>query len=117
MGGKVLFSACGPNRGGNDFPGRHMKIGDQALRPMPNICILGALDQTWRHRQGGGSALQRLAPRLLIRAHDGCALLRSCLGLLVHLTHRGHLVGKRCGIIWCRVEPVLDPMGLQIGLI
>ncbi|OLE68065.1 MAG: hypothetical protein AUI36_05775 [Cyanobacteria bacterium 13_1_40CM_2_61_4] len=84
---------------------------------MPNVFILGALDHAWLHGQGGRGALQGLDPRLLICADDVAPLLGEGWRLLIDLTYRRHLVGKHLGISGLRVEPVLDPMRLQIGLI
>ncbi len=117
MRGKIFFGSCRPNGGRHDFPCRHVEMGDQALRPMTNVFLLGALDQATLHGQRGRGALQGLDPRLLICADDVAPLLSEGLCLLVHLTHCRHFVGKHLGIIGLRVEPVFDPMRLHIGLI
>ena len=57
---KVFFRSAGPDGRRHDFPRHHVEVGDQALRPMAEIGILGALDEAWLHGQGGGSTLQRL---------------------------------------------------------
>src|SRR5215471_9426519 len=67
---KVFFGSAWPDGGRHDFSRRHVEVGDQARRPMAQVCILGALDQTWLHRQGGGGTLQRLDPGLLICTDD-----------------------------------------------
>jgi hypothetical protein len=113
----IFFSSCRTNGGRHDFSRRHVEIRDQALRPMPNVCILGALDHAWLHGQGGRGALQGLEPRLLICADDVAPLLGEGWRLRVDLTYRRHLVGKHLGSSGLRVEPVLDPMRLHIGLI
>ena len=95
----------------------HGEIGDQALRSMPDVFILGALDHAWLQRQGRSSTLQGLDARLLIGAHDMPPLLGEGWRLLIDLTHCRHLVDKRLGIIGLRVEPVLHSMGFQSGLI
>ena len=59
---KVFFCSAGPDGGRHDFPSRHVEVGDQALRPVADVFILRALDQTWLHRQGGSGPLQRLDP-------------------------------------------------------
>src|SRR2546422_47229 len=48
---------------------------------------------------------------------DVAPLLGEGWRLLVDLTYRRHLVGTHLGISGLRVEPVLDPMRLHIGLI
>ena len=57
---KVFFCSAWSDGRRHDFSGRHVEVGDQALRPMAEIGILGALDEAWLHGQGGGSTLQRL---------------------------------------------------------
>ena len=114
---KVFFRSARPSGGCHDFPRRPVAVGDQALRPVAEICILGALDQTWLHWQGGGGPLQRLDPRLLIRTDDMPPLPGDFWCVLVRLTHRHHLVGKRHGVIRLGIEPVLHPMRRSIGLI
>jgi hypothetical protein len=37
--------------------------------------------------------------------------------MLIHCTHGSHLGGKSDGVIRRGVEPILDPMGLQLPLI
>ena len=115
--GKIFFGSCRPHGGRHDFPCRHVEIGDQALRPMTKVCILGALDQATLQGQRGRGALQGLDPRLLIGADDVAPWLSEGLCLLGHLTHCRHVVGTHLGSIGLRVEPVFDPMRLHIGLI
>ena len=98
--------------GATTLPRCYIEVGDQTLRPMAEIFILGTLDQAWPQGQGGGSTLQRLDPGLLIRTDDMPPLLGDGWRVLVDLTHRRHLRGKRDGIIRLGVEPVLHPMGL-----
>lgn len=114
---KVFFRSARPDSRRHDFPRRHVEVGDQALRPMAEVFILRALDQTWLHRQGGCGTLQRLYPGLLIRTDDMASVLRHGWRLLIRFTHGSHLGGKGDGVIRLGVEPVLDPMGLQIRLI
>jgi len=83
---------------------------------MAQVCILGALDQTWLHRQGGGGTLQRLDPGLLICTDDMAPALGHGWGLLRHCTPGRHLGGTCDGVSRLGVEPVLDPMGLPIRL-
>jgi len=84
---------------------------------MAEVCILGALDEAWWHGQGGGGTLQRLYSGFLIRTDD----LTSGLGyggrMLIRFTHGSHVGGKYDGVSRLGVEPVLNPMGLQIRLI
>ena len=112
----IFFSSCRTNGGRHDFSRRPIAMRDQALRPMPNVCRLGALDHAWLHGQGGRSALQGLAPRLLICADDVAPLRGEGWRLLVDLTSRRHVVGTHLGSSGLRVEPVRDPMRLHIGL-
>jgi hypothetical protein len=114
---KVFFRSAWPDGGRHDFPSRHVEVGDQALRPVAQVFILGALDQAWWHRQGGSGTLQRLYPRLFIRTDAMASILGHGWCRLIHCTHSSHLGGKRDGVIRRGVEPVLDPMGLQIRLI
>src|SRR5215831_15246936 len=79
---KVFFCSAGPDGRRHDFPRRHVEVGDQALRPMAEVCIRRALDQTWLHRQGGGGTLQRLYPGLFIRTDDMASVLRHAWRLL-----------------------------------
>ena len=114
---KVFLGSSWPNGGRHHFPRHHVEVRDQALRPVAQVFILGALDQAWFHRQGGGGTLQRLSPSLLIRTDDMSPLLGHGWCMLIHCTHGSHLGGKSDGVIRLGVEPVLDPMGLQIHLI
>jgi len=84
----IFFSACRTNGGRHDCSSHHVAMRDQALRPMPNVCILGALDHAWRHGQGGRGALQGLDPRLLICADDVAPLVGEGWRLLIDLTYR-----------------------------
>ena len=115
--GKVFFRSTRPDGRRHDFPGRHVEVRDEALRPMAEVCILGALDEAWWHGQGGRGTLQRLYPGLLIRPDDMASVLGPGWRLLIHCTHGSHLGGKCDGVIRLGVEPVLDPMGLHIRLI
>ena len=114
---KVFFRSAGSNGWCHEFPRRHVDIGDQALRPMAEVFILGALDEAWLHRQGWGGPLQGLYPGLLIGTDDVLPLLGDRWRVLVHRTDCGHLGGKRHGVIWLGVEPVFHSMGLEIDLI
>ena len=114
---KVFFSSAGSNGWCHDFPSRHVEIGDQALRPMAEVFILGALDEAWLHGQGGGRTLQRLYPGLLIRTDDMTSILGYGWRMLIRFTHGRHLGGKCDGGSRLGVEPVFDPRGLQIRLI
>ena len=107
----------GPMVGATTAPRRHVEVGDQALRPMAEVCIRRTLDQTWLHRQGGRGPLQRLSPGLLIRPDAMASGLGHGWRLLRRCTHGSHLSGKGNRIIRLGVEPVLDPMGLHIRLI
>src|SRR6266699_2445331 len=64
---KVFFRSAGPDGRRHDFSGRHVEVGDQALRPMAEVFILGALDEAGSQGQGGRGPLQRLYPGLLSR--------------------------------------------------
>ena len=114
---KVFFRSAGPDGRCDHFPSRYVEVGDQALRPMAEVCILRPLDQTWLERQGGGGTLQRLYPGLFIRTDDMASVLSHGWRLLIRCTHGSHLGGKGHGGIRLGVEPVLDPMRLQIHLI
>ena len=114
---KVFRGSPWSDSGRHHFPRRHVEVGDQTLRPMAEVFILRALDQTRLHRQGGGGTLQRLYPGLLIRTNDMASVLGYSWRLLIRFTHGSHLGGKCHGVIRLGVEPVLDPMGLQIHLI
>src|SRR5215831_13638613 len=73
---QVFFCSAGPDGRRHAFPRRHVEGGDQALRPMAEVFILRALDQTWLHRQGEGGTLQRWYPGLFIRTDDMASVLR-----------------------------------------
>src|ERR1700758_4404439 len=87
---KVFFRPAWSNGRRHDFPRRHVEVGDQALRPVTEIFILGALNQTWLHWQGGGGPLQRLDPGLLIRTNDMSSVLGHGWRMLIHCTHGRH---------------------------
>jgi hypothetical protein len=114
---KVFFRSAGSDGRCHAFPSRHVEIGDQALRPMAEVFILGALDEAGLHAQGGGRTLQRLYPGLLIRTDDMTSVLGYGWRMRIRFTHGSHLGGKCDGGSRLGVEPVLDPMGLQIRLI
>src|SRR5215831_9313724 len=84
---KVVFRSAGSDGRRYNFPRRHVEVGDQALRPMAEVFILRALDQTWLHRQGGGGTLQRLDPGLLIRTDDMASGLGHGWRLLIRFTY------------------------------
>lgn len=113
----IFFRSAGRDGRCHHCPRRHVEVGDQALRPMAEVCICRALDQTWLHRQGRGSPLQRLYPGLLIRTDDMATILGYRWRLLRCCTHGSHLGGTGHGGIRLGVAPVLAPMRLQIRLI
>ena len=114
---KVFFSSARSDGRCHDFPSRHVEIGDQALRPMAEVFILGALDEAWLHGQGGGRTLQRLYSGLFIRTDDMTSVLGYGWRLLIRCTHGSYLGAKCDGVSRLGVEPVLNPMRLQIRLI
>ena len=114
---KVFFRSAWSDGRRHDFSGRHVEGGDQALRPIAEVCILGALDEAGSHGQGGRGTLQRLYPGLLIRTDDRASVLGHGWRMLRHGTHGRHVGGQGDGGIRLGVEPVLDPMGLHIRLI
>src|SRR2546428_773483 len=113
---KVFFRPTWSDSGRHDFPRCDVEVGDQTLRPVAKIFILGTLDHAWAHGQGRGSTLQRLYPGLLIRTDDTPPVLGDGWCVLVNLTHHSHLGGTRDGGIRLGVEPGLHPMRLSIGL-
>ena len=110
---KVFFRSAWPDSRRHRFPRGDVEVGDQALRTVAEIFILGALDQAGVHRQRGGGSRQRLYPGLLICTDDMPPLLGDGWRVLVHFTHRRYLGGKRHGVIRLGMEPVLHPMRLQ----
>jgi hypothetical protein len=114
---KVFFSSAWSDGRRHDFAGRHVEVCAQALRPMAEVCILGALDEAGSHGPGGRGTLQRLYSGLLIRTDDMASGLGHGWRMLIPVTHGSHLGGKGDGVIRLGVEPVLDPMGLHIRLI
>ena len=114
---KVFFRSARPDGRRHDFPSRHVEVGDQALRPMAEVFILGALDEAWLPGQGGRGTLQRLYPALLIRTDDMASIFGHGWRMLIRFTHGSHLDAKGDGVIRLGVEPVLDPMGPQLRLI
>ena len=114
---KVFFSSAWSDGRRHDFSGRHVEVCDQALRPMAEVFLLGALDEAGSHRQGGRATFQRLYPGLLIRTDDMASVLGHGWRMLIHFTHGSHLGGKGDGVIRLGVEPGLDPMGPHIRLI
>src|SRR4029450_8497800 len=85
---KVFFRSAWPAGRCHDFSGRHGEVCDQALRPMAELVILGALDEPGWHGQGGRGTLQRLSPRLLIRTDDMASFLSHGWALLIQRTPR-----------------------------
>jgi hypothetical protein len=114
---KVFFRAAWPAGRCHDCSGRHGEVCDQALRPMAELVILGALDEPGWHGQGGRGTLQRLSPRLLIRTDDMASVLSHGWRLLIHGTHGRPWGGTGDGGIRLGVEPVRDPMRLHSHLI
>ena len=47
---KVFFRSAWSDRRCHHSPRRYVEVGNQTLRPMAEIFILGALDQAWLHR-------------------------------------------------------------------
>src|SRR5262245_2536740 len=113
---KVFFGSAWSDRRRHHSPSRYVEVGNQTLRPVAEIFILGALDQAWLQRQGGSSALQRLYPGLLICPDNMPPLLGDGWRVLVRLTHRRHLGRKRHRVIWLGVEPVLHPSKRSQGV-
>src|SRR6266436_9703083 len=95
MARKVFFSSAWSDGRRHDFPRRHVEIGDQTLRPVTQIFILGALDEAWLHRQGGSSPLQRLYPGLLICTDDMPPALGDHWRALIHSTHGSNESGGK----------------------
>ena len=114
---KVFFRSAWSDGRRHDFSGRHGEVGDQALRPVAQVFLLRAFDQTGLHRQGGSGTLERLYPGLFIRTDDMAPILSHGGCMLIDCAHSRHLGGERDGIIRLGVEPVLNPMGLHIQLI
>jgi hypothetical protein len=113
----VCFRSAGPDGRRHHFPSHHVEVGDPALRPMTEVFLRRALDQTWLHRQGGGGTLPRLYPGLLIRTDDRASGLGHGWRLLRRGTHSSHWGGQGQGGLRLGGEPVLHPRGLQIRLI
>src|ERR1700750_2034941 len=67
---KVFFRSAWSDRRRHHSPRRDIEVGNQTLRSVAEIFILGALGQARLHRQGRSSTLQRLYPGLLIGADD-----------------------------------------------
>jgi hypothetical protein len=47
---KVFLGPAWPDSRRYDFSRRYIEVGDQALRPVTEVFILRALDETWLHR-------------------------------------------------------------------
>src|SRR2546422_8048345 len=90
---KVFFGSAWSDGRRHDFSSRHVEVGDQALRPMAEVCILGALEEAGSHGQGGRGTLQRLYPGLLIRTDAMASVLGHGWRLLRHCTPGSHLGG------------------------
>ena len=114
---KVFFSSAWPNGGRYNFPSHHVAVRDQALRPVAQVFLLRALDQTGFPWQGRCGTLERLYPGLLVRTDDMTPVLSHGWCMLIDGAHGRHLGGEHDGVIRLGVEPVLDPMGPQIRLI
>src|SRR5262249_363505 len=109
---KVFLGSTWSDSGRHHFPRRHVEVGDQTLRPMAEIFILGALDEAWLHRQGWFDPLQGLYPGLLIGTVDVLPLPGCRWRGLVDRTDCSHLGSKHHGLIRLGVEPVCHSMGL-----
>ena len=114
---KVFFRSAWPDGGRHHFPSHHGEVRDQALRPVAQVCLRRAFDQTGLPRQGGSGTLERVYPGLFIRPDDMAPILSHGGCLLRDFAHGRHVGGERDGVIRLGVEPVLDPMGPHIRLI
>src|SRR6185436_11206415 len=90
---KVFLGSAWSYGGRHHFPRRHVEVGDQTLRPMAEVFILGTLDEAGLPRQRWGGSLQRLYPGLLIGTDDMLPLLGDHWRVLVHRADCGHLGG------------------------
>src|SRR5262252_10156143 len=84
---------------------------------MPLVLVLAPLHPPRAHGEVRGEPLQRLDPRLLVGADEVNALLSQSPGLLIGLTDRSHLLGKRLRVLGVSVQPVAAAVRLQLGLL
>ena len=117
MARKVFFRAAWSDGRRHDCPRRHVDIGDQTRRPVPQIFLRGALDEAWLPRQGGRRPLQRLYPGLLICPADMPPARGDLRRVLGHRIHGSHFGGTGHGVIRLGIEPVVHPMRPSSGLI
>ena len=123
MGNEVLFRARRTKAGSELFSGRHLEIGSQALRAVTNVFVflpfgLARLAGDARvHRLCGRGAFKCLNPSLFVCAHEMNALGMQSGSLVGKLAHCFDLLAKLFRVSVRCVEPVLNPMRFEIGLI
>lgn len=123
MGHEVLFRARRPNAGSELFSGRHLEVGSQALRAVTNVfgflpCGLARLaGDAGGPRFCGRGTFKCLNPSLFVCAHEMNALGMPRGSLVVKLAHRFDLLAKLFRVSVRCLEPVLNPMRVEIGLI
>jgi len=123
MGNEVLFRARRPNAGSELFSCRHLEVGSQALCAVTNVFVflpfgLARLAGDARgHRFCGRGTFKCLNPSLFVCAHEMNALGMQRGSLVVKLAHRCDLLAKLFRVSVRCIEPVLNPMRFEIGLI
>lgn len=91
---KIIFRSCIAHGRCDQLAGGHLKVRDQALRPVTHILELSALHQSQFHRQGRMKTFQRLNARHFVDAYDMNADLMQNGGVLVRPAKGAHLACK-----------------------
>lgn len=84
----ILFGPRWSHGRRHDLPGRHLKSGDQGLRPMPNVFKFHALDPARLQRPCRIRPFIGLHTGLLIRAHDMHTVFMQGLGCVIEVAYR-----------------------------
>jgi hypothetical protein len=105
-----------PDRRADQPAGGNLEVGDQALRAVPDVLELAALDVARLHRQGWGGALQRLDAGHLVGAeHMRAGGFQQRRGG-VHVTHGRHLLDEDGWVGRLGREPIAAQVRLEVGL-
>jgi len=117
MGREIVLGAGRTNGWGDDLTGDDVQISNQGLGTMPNILEFDPGHRARFHGQGRIFTFQGLDTRHFIGTQDVLALLgqdRRC-SVQVAQCHDGLVKGHR--VFGIGVQPIVDPMRLQVRLI
>lgn len=114
---KVFFGSGLPDGGGQDLPGGHFKIGNQALGSMTDVFKLPTLDLSGFHRQLGMESFQRLNTSHFVHANHMHPNMMQDRSLMVEPIHGSDLFLEGVWIGGASVQPWLTAVGAKIGFI